>query len=140
MDNKMIRTLVDQAARVRLNARAVHSGFQVGAALLAADGKIYTGCNVEIGNMEHSICAERAAIAKAVSEGQQKFSAIAVIADLPGPCSPCGLCRQNLIDFAPDMDVIMATTRSGEIQVVKATNLLPYAFLGTHRHGGVEHG
>ena len=134
MDDRMVKTLIEEAARVRLNARPVHSGFKVGAALLAENGQIYTGCNVEIGNMEHSICAERTAIVKAVSEGQQKFTAIAVIGDLPDPVSPCGLCRQNLIDFGPEIEVIMATTQNNRVTIVKAIDLLPHAFVGSNRN------
>ena len=122
----MIQTLIRHAAEVRENARVPHSEFKVGAAILAEDGNIYTGCNLEISIMEHSICAERAALAKAVSAGQQKFQAIAVVTDTDPPTSPCGLCRQNLIDFGLDWEVIMATTRNDTIQIVKTIDLLPY--------------
>jgi cytidine deaminase len=133
IEEKMIQTLIQHASEVRLNARVPHSGFKVGAAILADDGKIYTGCNLEIGTMEFSICAERAALANAVSAGQQQYRAIAVIADMEEPVSPCGLCRQNLIDFGLGWDVIMATTRNDEVRIVKTIDLLPYAFTGSGR-------
>jgi len=124
---EMVHTLIAAARRAREFAYAPYSRFQVGAALLAKDGSIFTGCNVEVSNFSATVCAERTAVVKAVSQGVKEFTAIAVIADRPIPCSPCGQCRQTLNQFAPEMEVIMATTQSDEIEVMKLSDLLPRA-------------
>jgi cytidine deaminase len=92
------------------------------------DGHIFSGCNVENSNFSATICAERTALVKAVSEGFQEFLAIAVIADRPLPTSPCGQCRQALSQFGLDIDVIMATTQNDEIEVMKLSELLPKSY------------
>jgi cytidine deaminase len=94
---------------------------------MAKDGQVFCGCNVEVSNFSATICAERTAVVKAVSEGYQEFVAVAVIADRPVPVSPCGQCRQTLNQFSPDMEVIMATTQNNEIEVMKLSDLLPRA-------------
>jgi cytidine deaminase len=124
---ELIKKLIEEARRVREFAYAPYSGFQVGAALLAKDGTIFTGCNVEVSNFSATVCAERTAVVKAVSQGMQDFTAVAVIADRPVPVSPCGQCRQTLNQFAPEMEVIMATTQSDEIEIMKLSDLLPRA-------------
>jgi cytidine deaminase len=129
LDPQIIQELVEQARRARSYARVPTSGFAVGAALLAEDGTIYSGCNVEIASVLYSICAERTALVKAVSEGQQKFSAVAVVADSDMPVSPCGQCRQALFDFGPGLMVIMATTRNEQLQMLKISELLPHAYV-----------
>jgi cytidine deaminase len=123
----VITQLISDARKARGFAYAPYSGFQVGAALLTKDGKVFSGCNVEVSNFSATICAERTAVVKAVSEGYQEFVAIAVIADRPVPVSPCGQCRQTLNQFGADMEVIMATTQSDEIEVMKLSDLLPRA-------------
>lgn len=125
---EMVQKLIGEARKARKFAYAPYSGVQVGAALLAKDGTIFTGCNVEVSNFSATVCAERTAVVKAVSTGVQEFMAMAVIADRPVPVSPCGQCRQTLNQFAPEMEVIMATTQSDEIEIMKLSDLLPRAF------------
>src|SRR5687768_8042451 len=99
------QTLLAQAARsARQRAYAPYSHYQVGAALLASDGSIFTGCNVENAAYPATICAERVAVTKAVSEGQTNFTAIAIATVNAG--SPCGICRQVMFEFAPDLTVL----------------------------------
>ena len=117
--------LVRAARIVRAEAYAPYSKYRVGAALLAADGTIFTGCNVENASYPASICAERVAITRAVSEGQRKFVAIAVATGNGG--SPCGICRQVMFEFAPGMAVVIADeTRIHQETTV--ADLLPDGF------------
>jgi cytidine deaminase len=131
MDQLTCRSLIERAAQVRENARVPFSGFKVGAAVLAENGVIYVGCNMEISNMMQSVCAEQAALAHATAEGQNKFVALAVIGDTEQPISPCGRCRQMLVDFGYDWEIIMATTRNDQVRILSARELLPYAFAGS---------
>ena len=118
--------LIGTAQQVRQRAYAPYSHYMVGAALLGANGEIYTGCNVENAAYPATICAERAALVKAVSEGVQKFVAIAVVTERAG--SPCGMCRQMLFEFAPDMTVIVADG-DGHIKYERTLSaLLPDGF------------
>ncbi|NLG79073.1 MAG: cytidine deaminase [Firmicutes bacterium] len=121
--------LIELAKGARKRAYAPYSHFPVGAALLGRSGRVYTGCNVENASYPAGICAERCAVAKAVSEGEREFSAIAVVGDTEGPCAPCGICRQVLAEFGPDIQVIMANLK-GNVRVVAAADLLPGAFTG----------
>lgn len=121
--------LIELAKGARERAYAPYSHFPVGAALLGRSGRVYTGCNVENASYPAGICAERCAVAKAVSEGEREFSAIAVVGDTEGPCAPCGICRQVLAEFGPDIQVIM-TNLKGNVRVVAAADLLPGAFTG----------
>ena len=118
--------LLKMAKKARENAYAPYSNFKVGAALMTKDGKVFTGANVENASYGLSMCAERVALFKAVSEGYREFEAIAVIADTDGPVSPCGACRQVLSEFG-DMDVIMANMK-GDVKVMKLSELLPESF------------
>jgi len=129
MKDSLQKKLIEIAAEARLRARAF-SGFRVGAALLTASGEIFTGCNVEIHTTLSSICAERCAMVKAVSEGYQDFAAIVVVSDAKHPVSPCGFCRQYLIDFNPDMEVVMANADGSEVLSLTAQALMPIAFVG----------
>lgn len=116
------RELLDRAREAKENAYVPYSHFRVGAALLAADGRVFTGCNIENAAFSPTCCAERVAIFKAISEGVREFAAIAVAAD-KAPCTPCGVCRQVLAEFcSPDLRVILegATYTLGE--------LLPHSF------------
>jgi cytidine deaminase len=122
------RTLLEQAARARYNARVPQSGFRVGAALLCAGGTVVTGCNVEISGTLYSICAERTAVVKAVSEGQQDFTALAVVSDAARPVAPCGFCRQVLADFNIDMPVYMANADLTQTAEMTVRELCPMAF------------
>lgn len=121
------RRLIEAALQVRQHAYAPYSRFAVGAALWSPVGRIYTGCNVENAALPATVCAERTALLKAVSEGERRFAAIAVVADTPGPCSPCGLCRQGLYEFAPNLLVIMANLK-GDVHRERLSSLLPAAF------------
>lgn len=118
--------LVKMALRARERAYAPYSGFAVGAALLTRSGKVFLGCNVENASYGLSLCAERVAIFKAVSEGHREFVALAVVADTEGPDTPCGACRQVMAEFG-DVRVIMANLR-GQQTVRTSSQLLPDAF------------
>ncbi|MEP7117332.1 MAG: cytidine deaminase [Acidobacteriota bacterium] len=100
--------LVVAARAAREHARADYSGFRVGAALECADGTVVTGCNIENATYGLTVCAERVALFKALSEGQQSFVRIAVVADTASPTPPCGPCRQLLWEFAGDIEVVLA--------------------------------
>ena len=118
--------LLQKALEARKHAYSPYSKFSVGAALEAEDGTIYTGCNVENG-FWLSICAERTALVKAISEGVKKFKRIAIVADTPEPVSPCGTCRQMLAEFAPNLEFILANTK-GQTEKSTLSQLLPKAF------------
>ncbi len=100
--------LIARATEVRENACADYSHYQVGAALAASNGKIYTGCNVENSTYGLTVCAERVALWKALSEGERKFTQIAVVTSSEPPASPCGACRQLLWEYCGDIEVILA--------------------------------
>jgi cytidine deaminase len=121
------RTLVLAARRARRNAQAAYSGFKVGAALEAADGTIITGCNVENATYGLTVCAERVAMFKALSEGYRKFRRVAVVADTDAPTPPCGACRQILWEFGGDLEVILANLRR-ETGRHRLSELLPLPF------------
>ena len=120
-----ISELFKAAEQAQKMAYAPYSRFAVGAALLAADGTIYTGCNVENASYGLGICAERNAIAHAVSCGAKQFTAVAVVTE--NGVTPCGACRQVLAEFAPGMTVYVADTR-GNQRVYSLAELLPDAF------------
>ncbi|MGQ9556928.1 MAG: cytidine deaminase [Desulfurispora sp.] len=124
---KEIELLIEAARRVRDQAYAPYSGFLVGAALLTADGQVYTGCNVENASYGLTCCAERVAIYKAVSEGHRQFVALAVIAGTEDYCRPCGACRQVLVEFAPALTVLMCN-QHGQYEQCLAGELLPGYF------------
>ena len=127
MDDTIVRELIIAAHEAREKAYAPYSGFKVGAALLAGDGQIYTGCNVENVSYGLSICAERTALVKAVSCGQRIFKAIAITADTEDYCSPCGACRQVLAEFGSDIKVYFVNCR-GEYLMQTTSELLPRSF------------
>jgi len=118
---------VKAARRARRNARADYSHFRVGAALETADGTIITGCNIENATYGLTVCAERVAMWKALSEGHRTFRRIAVVADTKAPTPPCGPCRQILWEFAGDLDIILANLRT-ETGRHKLSALLPLPF------------
>jgi cytidine deaminase len=117
--------LVAQAIEAQKNAYAPYSNYKVGAALLARSGKVYTGCNVENAVYPLTICAERVAVVKAVSEGEQSFVAIAVASENGG--SPCGSCRQVLREFGKKTVVLIANT-AGDYRETSVADLLPDSF------------
>lgn len=119
--------LVEAARRAKRRAFAPYSHFHVGAALLSSNGRIYSGCNVEISTYALTICAERTAIFKAISEGERNFKAIAVVSDDPGFTPPCGACRQVLMDLAGNIDFLMINGK-GAVKVLSMKTLLPHAF------------
>ena len=121
--------LVEAARRARARAHAPYSGFKVGAALETVDGRVFTGCNVENASYGLTVCAERVAVLKAVSEGHTAFARMAVVADTEGPTSPCGACRQVLWEFAPDIEVILANLH-GVTGRHRLSALLPVPFSG----------
>lgn len=124
------RALVERAREARERAHAPFSRFKVGAALELADGRVITGCNVENSSYGLSICAERVALFKAISEGERKFARIAVIADTPAgmPVRPCGACRQVISDLmGGEAEVVMSNLR-GEIETQQVKELLPAPF------------
>lgn len=121
------RELVELARRAMLKAYAPYSKYRVGAALLADDGRVFLGCNVENASYGLSLCAERNAVAQAVAAGYRRFAAIAVAADSDRRASPCGACRQVLAEFNPRMRVIMAG-RSGPGAAAALDRLLPGHF------------
>jgi len=119
--------LVAAARAARQNAVAGFSGFKVGAALEAADGSIVTGCNVENATYGLTVCAERVAMFKALSEGHRAFTSVAVVADTADPTPPCGACRQILWEFGGDLEVFLAnlTEHKGTFRM---RDLLPLPF------------
>jgi cytidine deaminase len=120
-------TLVDAARAARAFARAPYSGFAVGAALECADGTVVTGCNIENATYGLTVCAERVALFKALSEGRDRFVRIAVVADTEAPTPPCGPCRQLLWEYCGDLEVVMAnlTRETGRHQL---STLFPLPF------------
>ena len=129
LDPRTAASLLRQAREARVHAYAPYSHFPVGAALLAEDGRVFTGVNVENAAYGVGNCAERVAVGKAVSEGARRFSAIAVVGpEDQAPCAPCGACRQVMYEFAPDLPVVMPGDGADGVQVVTMRELLPGAF------------
>ncbi len=106
--------LIDVAARSRERAHAPYSGFRVGAALMAGDGRIYGGCNVENRVLGLTLCAERGALSAAVADGRTSFQALAIVTGAAPPCAPCGQCRDALAEFSSDLPVVSVAAGSGE--------------------------
>ena len=121
--------LIEAAKVVREKAYAPYSNFKVGAAIKTKSGKIYVGCNVESASYGLTVCAERVAIWKAISEGEKEFDfeTIAVVADTQDLTPPCGVCRQIIWEFCGDVPVIFANLK-GKTETVKMSELLPRAF------------
>src|SRR5579862_1267911 len=120
--------LIAEAIRARERAYAPYSMFRVGAALLASDGRIYSGCNVESASLGLTVCAERVALLKAVSEGVRRVERMAIVADGPEPTAPCGACRQMIWEFADEQTEIIFANLTGQVQAVKIGQLLPRPF------------
>ena len=123
MDNQ---ELVNLAIKSQVKAYVPYSKFRVGAALLTEDGEIFTGCNIEIASYSPTICAERTAIFKAVSEGHRKISKLAVVGDSDFTY-PCGVCRQVIREFGPDA-IILVANKNGDYREYSLEDILPYSF------------
>ena len=121
------KALAKRALLARRFSHSPYSHFRVGAAVLTSTGKVFTGCNVENSSYSLTICAERTALFKAVSEGHKKFKAIAIASDENGFTPPCGACRQVIIELAGNIDVIL-TKKNGETKIIPMKELLPLAF------------
>ncbi|HKE28440.1 MAG TPA: cytidine deaminase [Bryobacteraceae bacterium] len=119
--------LVEAALAAREYAFAPFSKFKVGAAVLDADGRIHTGCNVENATYGLTVCAERVAIFKAISDGVRRFQRVAVAADTDNLTPPCGACRQILWEFCGDVEIAMANPR-GKIETYRLKELFPRPF------------
>lgn len=122
--------LIQTAIQAMEHAYIPYSHYPVGAALQATDGTVFTGCNIENGAYPATICAERTALVKAVSEGYRSFDVIAVVTRDGG--SPCGVCRQMMYEFAPDMIVVMADSDGKIHHIEPLSNLLPHGFGPSH--------
>lgn len=121
------KELYEMAVKAMENAYAPYSKFKVGAALLTKEGEVFTGCNVENSSYGATICAERTAITKAVSEGYQDYIALAVCGSDGDFAAPCGICRQVIYEFSDDMDIILGNDQ-GEMKTFKIKELLPEGF------------
>ncbi len=119
--------LLAAARAARERAVADFSGFKVGAALETADGRIITGCNIENASYGLTVCAERVAIFKAISEGHRAFTRMVVVADTGSPTPPCGACRQIMWEFCGDIEVVMANL-TAETATLQMKDLLPLPF------------
>ncbi len=119
--------LIQKARDAQQHAYAPYSRFLVGAALLAKDGRIFLGCNVENSTLGATLCAERTAVANAVCHGVRHFSKIVIVSNSDDPVMPCGICRSVLFEFAPDLEII-AVSSSGQIEKMKLGDLYPKGF------------
>ncbi|NOX19895.1 MAG: cytidine deaminase [Nitrospirae bacterium] len=124
--SKIIKTLLTASSDALKRAIAPYSGFHVGAALLTDDGLVFTGCNIENPSLMMSICAEKVAIVKALSEGQKKIKAIMIQSADGNYCPPCGSCRQLIHEFAPEAEIYLASKKG--IKKYSIKELLPDAF------------
>jgi len=122
-----LQPLIEAAKEARLQSVAPFSDFKVGAAVRTDSGKVYTGCNVESASYGLTVCAERVAIWKALSEGERHFTELAVVADTDTLTPPCGTCRQIIWEFARDAKIVFANL-DGRNQVFNIRQLLPDAF------------
>ena len=131
MINTNIKDLISKAIDARKNAYAPYSKYKVGAALLTNGGKVYTGCNIENSSYSATICAERTAFFKAVSEGEKEFFKMALVCgydDKLALCAPCGVCLQVMAEFCKEDFEIITAVSSEEYKIYKLKDLLPHAF------------
>ncbi|RPI13965.1 MAG: cytidine deaminase [Ignavibacteriae bacterium] len=119
--------LIEQAINAMQNSHCPHSGFRVGAALMSSSGKIYPGTNVEFDAFSLTVCAERSALFNAVSNGDKKFVKIAISTNSENFKFPCGLCRQALVEFSPELEIILVNVKK-EQKIVNLRELLPNFF------------
>ena len=120
--------LFESAKKARLSAYSPYSGHKVGSSVRTESGQVFSGCNVENSSYGATVCAERVAILKAVSEGHQKFSELCVVTDARPPWAPCGMCRQVIAEFAASEMVIHLFNLSGDTQSFSLGQLFPWAF------------
>ncbi|MEP6716547.1 MAG: cytidine deaminase [Terriglobia bacterium] len=123
----MTDALIAAAVAARLNAHAQFSNFLVGAAVEDGEGRIHTGCNIENATYGLTLCAERVAIFKAISEGARRFTRVAVVADTDVLTPPCGACRQILWEFCGDVEIVLANL-NGRTETLRLATLFPRAF------------
>jgi cytidine deaminase len=126
LTNELRKSLIQAAIQARQWAYAPYSNYPVGAALLTASGRVYDGINIENAAYPETICAERVAVFKAVSEGEREFEAIAVVTENGGP--PCGACRQVLAEFGLDIVILIADVNGNLKAEINLADLLPSAF------------
>jgi len=127
LSEEVFQPLIEAALQARSQSIAPFSSFQVGAAVRAESGKVYTGCNIESASYGLTVCAERVAIWKALSEGERHFTELAVVADTETLTPPCGTCRQIIWEFAKSANIVFANLR-GETETFQIAQLLPRAF------------
>ena len=127
MSEESLKQLIETAKTARLQSIAPFSNFLVGAAVKTEAGKVYTGCNVESASYGLTVCAERVAIWKALSEGERQFTELAIVADTSTLTPPCGTCRQIIWEFCKNATIVLGNLR-GETQTVSIKELLPRAF------------
>lgn len=120
------REIIKKAIEAKKNSYSPYSKFSVGAAVLTEDGEVYTGCNIEIASYSPTLCAERTAIFKAISEGSKKIKKIAIVGDA-NPTYPCGVCRQVIREFGKDAQIIIANSPD-DYEVYTTDELLPHSF------------
>ncbi len=128
------------ALLVQARARAPYSGFHVGAAVLGGSGQLYPGCNVESASYGATICAERGALMSAIAAGETELSACVIVTPTAAPSSPCGICRQLLMEFGPNLEVYAATTEGEAVTFARLGDLLPLAFSVEDLGGASETG
>lgn len=127
IDKKVMQELLHKAKEAKKRAYSPYSGFSVGAALLTESGRVYLGANVENASYTPTCCAERVAIFSAITDGERKFSAIAVVGDSV-PCMPCGVCRQVMCEFCGDDLTVIYEGEDGEARSLTLGELLPHSF------------
>jgi cytidine deaminase len=125
--NQDLESLIEKTIKAFENAYAPFSKFRVGATVVTKSGKIYTGCNIESASYGLTVCAERVAIWKAVSEGEREFAMVCVVADTEELTPPCGVCRQIIWEFCEDIPIVFANLK-GKYEVLQMKDLLPRAF------------
>ena len=127
--------LIQMAREAREHAHAPYSNFHVGAALVASDGRVFTGCNVENSTYGLSMCAERVAIFKAVSEGEREIAKVVVITDHDEIAPPCGCCRQMIWEFSGNNTEVVLANLAGDVRRYRIQDLLPEAFDSRYLEG-----
>jgi len=128
VEHKDYEKLIELAKEAREKAYVPYSHFKVGACVLTEDGKTYQGCNIENASYGLTNCAERTALFSAYANGERKLKAIAVVADTEGPVSPCGACRQVMMELGGEDMVVVLSNMKGDYAVVTVKDLLPGAF------------